>query len=177
MFGFLKSKPADPVVVIENEIEIEASAERIFDLLDLSNSSNRLAERGFEISPVADDPLDLVGTSETMPDCEFHFRVLESDRPSRYSLLSWFSSPIKLGALVKGKSEYVITPLKTGTCTVQLTETSTFEEGITAPELKREAAVMTLSIIEDLGKLKVHAEGGANTVPASLITDEDLSQL
>ncbi|MEM6666825.1 MAG: SRPBCC family protein [Pseudomonadota bacterium] len=171
MFG-LGRKPKNEPIVVEVDIDIEASADDVFDLLDLASPKCALRERGMDFGEAPELKNRYSATMADMPGMVFHFEVQEREKPSRYVFASWFDSDEPLGALEQGHSVYVIRAYDNGHCSVELTETATLTPGLSQGERASEDAMIRLSVVQDLMKLKLHAEGGADAVPESIFDFE-----
>ena len=171
MFG-LGRKPENPPVVVEADLEIEASIETVFALLDLASPDCALRAQGFDFGEAPEDKTRYAGRLPDMPDTVFHFEVHERVAPSRYVMTSWFESEVPLGALEQGHSVYNLKPLGEDRCVVELVETATLKPGLSTYERGSEDAMIRLAVVQDLMKLKLHAEGGPDNVP-DMIFDFD----
>lgn len=172
MFGRGEKRNNQPIVV-NADIDIEVSAEEVFDLLDLASPRCALRERGFLFEAMLADKSRYSATNEDLPGIVFHFEILERTVPSHYVLSSWFESETPLGALEQSHSAYVVRPTGDTTCKVSLTETATLHSGLSKSQRAAEDSMIRLAVVQDLMKLKLHAENGADAVPDTIFDVED----
>lgn len=165
MFGFNKKKPLiEGPVEFEAEVAIDAPASKVYRLLDVADPGFGQIELGNTVKRVPatqnEFHLSLVG----LEDLTFCIRVLNAEPHSRITNECVIEP--RFGNLVKAIEDHVIEATGENSCKVVQRTTATFVDGISDPEIAAEIALMSAAVENDLFKLKVHAEEGAEAVAA-----------
>ena len=161
MFGLFKKKPAPegPVEIVIST-KVEAPAQDFYALIDFADPRNAKRELGHEVRETGDGGFVLV--MNFLPDCEFPIEVTAEDPPRHYAYRSVL--PPGLGKLQRTHERYDIEPVDDRTCEVTMRIEAEFQPGMTLSEFDREMTMVTLGSQNALAKLKVHAEGGIESV-------------
>ena len=161
MFGLFKKKPApEGPVNFVMAIEIAASAQDVYALLDWADPRNAKRQLGHEVTQLAPDTFRLV--MQGMEDIPFEFRVLEAKPHGEYSMICDPMPPV--GRRKYTRETYVIESLGENACQVDLIVEAEFIDGISMREYKQEMELGMLSNYNALAKFKLHAEHGVDAV-------------
>lgn len=177
MFGLFKRKETDDTVTQKDdvhefsaEVEIEASLERVYELLDFALPGNALRERGVNIVDISADGAPqtvYAGCDPEMADITFTFTVEHRDAPRSIAFKTVMKSETPIGGLVDSRSVYRLSANEDGVVTVEHHELARFRDDLTEEELATEYAMMGIAIYNDLAKLKLHAEIGPEAAKLS----------
>ena len=161
MFEWFKKKmaPQEPIQLAA-VTPVNATPERFFALADFADPANAKRQLGHEVRETGNGEFVLV--MNFMPDLEFPITVQKSDPPSRYAYSTVM--PEGVGNLVRSEEAYQIEPDENGGCIVAMTMSAELKPGLTMREYDREIELLTLSLQNALGKMKLHAEGGIEEV-------------
>ncbi len=162
MFGLFKSQMApEGPIEFENVIEIEASAEDVYRLIDFADRANAHRARG-------DTVMDLGGGMRfelclaDLPDVNFCFAVSEAEPAKRYAYEA--SMQPRVGKLEYSQESYEIEPLGEHSCKVTQTTVAKFVDGLKLKTFASEATMMAAAAGEAQHKLKLQAEQGVEAV-------------
>jgi hypothetical protein len=163
MFGLFKRKTAAAVGPFEFnfEIEIAASAEEVYALVDWSDPRNAQLTRGNKVEPVADKPDRFRLELRQVPGHVFEMTVTEADG-SRYAFETEITPLI--GKLVQSCEAYSIEPLDAHSCRVEQVVSASFAGGMAVEALAGEVMMMASACDSGLKKLKLQAEEGVEAV-------------
>ncbi len=162
MFGLFKSQlaPEGPIE-FENVIEIEASIEEVYRLIDFGDRANAHRARG-------DTVMDIGGGMRfelclaDMPDVNFCFAVTEAEPFKRYAFEC--SMQPRVGKLEYSQEIYEIKELGVNSCQVTQTTIAKFIDGLKLKVFASEATMMAAAVGEAQYKLKLQAEQGVEAV-------------
>ncbi len=172
MFGFNKKKPLiEGPVGFEMEVEIDRPAAEVFRLIDLADSGFAAVQRGATVTTVPGTEDSFTLRMPELEDITFKYKVVERVVGQRHSAECVIEPPV--GNLAKALEEYAIEALSENSCRLDLTTHATFNSGLSDEEIAGEIAMMSMAVQDDLFKLKVHAEDGAEAV-AAMEEDDDL---
>ena len=161
MFGLFKNKAASQEPIeLTAVVPIEATPERVFELVDFADPANAKRELGHEVRDLGDGKFALV--MSFMPDLEFPITVETSQRPLRYAYSTVM--PEGVGSLLRSIESYEIEANGDGGCIVVMTMVSHMKPGLTRREYDGETEMLTMALQNSMAKLKVHAEGGIEEV-------------
>ena len=165
MFGLFKPKlaPVGPHP-FEIEGEIAASAADVFALIDFADPRNALKARGATITPVEGTGARFVMTLPQVPDLAFHIDVIESEAPNHYAY-AIVIDPL-VGRMAASTESYTVWDVPGGGCRVRLENAVTFQDGLLEKHVVEEFAMVTMALVNTMGKLKLHAEQGVEAVLA-----------
>jgi hypothetical protein len=149
---------ADPVV--SASIDIAATPEAVYRLLDPTGSGHRWGLRGDRIVPVDGARRLFRLIDHRMPDDPFLLQVEDVVLGATVATTTFGEGGQPIGALAKSASRYDIEPAPGG-CRVTLRETPTFLEGLSASHRKRHRKMLAQGVATDLEKLKAEAETAA----------------
>ena len=153
------------------EIEINASAETIFEALNFRSPNNRYWRRNMEIHPVAGttDKFDLC--DPRVPDMVFRLTEVYAAAPLRYDVRTEFPGGEPLGVLLGDESFYEIQPLSDGRC---LLSSDVRFETIPMDKEQRdeEFPMLVIAVNDDLARLKALIEEGAEQADKAGALDE-----
>jgi len=162
MFGLFKSAEApEGPVEFENEIEIGASAEEVYRLLDFGDRANAHRARG-------DTVIDLGGGCrfemciDGLHNLNFCFAIIEAEPHTRYGFDCTMQPPV--GNLVSSRESYEIEALGPDNCRLKQTTSAQFVEGLRLKAYVRECSVMAEAVALSQFKLKLQAEEGVAAV-------------
>lgn len=163
MFGLFKPSMApEGPARFSVGADIQASAATVYSLLDWSDPRNAKRQLGHSVEALGTDGDRFRLVMTGMPGHVFDFTVKQTRPRSAYAFDCEISPQV---GKLRGESEsYTITSDGEGSCTVELTVDALFEEGLTTCQFEQEVATMTLACLQSLGKLKLHAEEGADAV-------------
>lgn len=162
MLGRTRKAGREPVVVrTVSDIEIDASCEDVFAVLDMRSPKNRYLGRGWTLTPVKGEPATMLGVDPKMPDLKFHFTEEARMPGAMLDISTHFGDGVVVGAMMHGRGRYTLTPLGDRRCRVELEEASTLVPGLGKRQLQQERAMLTLAVNDDLARLKALIEQGA----------------
>ena len=167
MFGWLRNlfkpemAPEGPVT-FDFEAEVDAPAERIYELIDFASPGNAKRELGHSLTQVSSDPDKWKLVMSQMPDISFFETVSEAVSPSTYAYRS-VAEP-KQGAMEWTDERWTIEPREGEPCLVTLLVEAQFTEPMRLSDYRDNVFMMMLSCDNALEKLKLHAEQGAQAV-------------
>ncbi len=163
MFGWFRKKkvPKGPVE-FDAEIEVAASTEKFFALLDFADPRNAKRELGHSIIEQGGNAYDLV--MAFMPDAVFPITDIKRVPHSHYSYRC--DIPEGFGALLFTRESYDIEPIDSDRCKVSMQVVGEFASELSMEEFAHEVAMLSLGCENALTKLQAHAEGGLEAVRA-----------
>ena len=165
MLEFNQKKPLiNGPIEFETSVEIERDAGTVFPLIDLASPGFAYLQRGATVQAVDGSAQRYRLTMEGLDDVVFLYHV--TDRvEGRLHTAECVIEP-RINDLVKAVESYEIEPIDSGSCKVTLITTATFDESLSDADIAGEIAMMSTAVHDDLLKLKVHAEEGADAVAA-----------
>lgn len=165
MFGFNKKKPLmEGPIEFEAEVEIDCSAQRVYELIDVSSPKHAQIELGNTIEPVAGSDNTYRLELAQMEGTQFLMTVLAAV-PGESHTVSAQIEP-RVGNLESAIEDYAIETRGDNACTVRLTTKASFVDGLSDEEIADEVMMMSMAVQNDLTKLKLHAEEGPAAVEA-----------
>ncbi|MEM9501742.1 MAG: hypothetical protein AAF941_07840 [Pseudomonadota bacterium] len=165
MFGFNKKKPLiEGPIEFEAEVEIDKAAGAVFPLIDVASPDFAHLQRGASVQTVEGKAQHYCLTIEGMDDVAFLYHVLERVEGERHTAECVIEP--RINDLIKAVESYEVEALSAESCKVRLTTVATFDESLSDEEVAGEIAMMSAAVHDDLFKLKVHAEEGADAVAA-----------
>lgn len=163
MFGLFKKKAApEGPVEINATLDVEASAEEFFALIDFANANNAKVQLGHRVDPLGDDRFRLVMTF--LPDLEFELKVEERITNRRYAYYA--PLPEGTGQLLWTREEFDIEATGEHSCRVSHKTYGEFAKGLDLSTYQDEVAMLAAGVENAILKLKAHAEGGIEQVRA-----------
>lgn len=161
MFNLFRA-PENVPIEITAGIDIEATPQTVFSLLDFTSPTNALRARGWVLNEAPGEGAGcFVAHDGADPETQYHFAVDVLDPNREIGFRTTFQSPIPIGALVQSYSHYRLTPRDQGAwTTVDLMETADLVDGLNRRQRKTEEAMLLLAVYKDLARLKVHVEQG-----------------
>ncbi|MEO0815821.1 MAG: hypothetical protein AAFX86_00810 [Pseudomonadota bacterium] len=171
----MAKNPTTQEVIHAAKVQINASIETVFDLLDLSKPTNRLIARGFQIEAENRDSNRFHATHADLP-VRFQFDVLDRQFPQTYTYTTRTRGR-KVSHAKLGRTHYTLQRETAVSCSVVLEETTVYP-GDTLPLIvENETRIMELSIRQDLEKLKLQAENGGGAVPWSTVSERETEEI
>lgn len=165
MFGWFKRELApDGPVEIVHDVEIHASYDNIFALIDFGDPRNAKVALGHRLRRIGPDGrryrLHMTGMPETL----FKITVLETAAGAAYA----YHCDIvpRIGRLLSTRESYSIVPTEAGSFRVTLTVLAQFIDSMRVRTLKKERELMSRATRSSLAKLQVHAERGIEAARA-----------
>jgi hypothetical protein len=177
MFGLFRRREEAPIE-IEADMDIGQPVETVYAMLDMASACNVMRERGHTVTTdreiagrfYADDPGDA--------SLGYVIDVEEAVSPRRYVIRMSFAGGRAVGVLLGDRSVYTLTPANalpdepddggaqeearnSGGCRVNLQSTFTVVPGLSRSKLRQHQAMLMVAVWNDLMRLKIHAEQGA----------------
>lgn len=165
MFGLFKPKlaPVGPHP-FEIEVEIAASAAKVFALIDYADPCNAMKARGCTVDAVEGPGQRFLMKVPQVPDLDFHIDVIESEAPNHYAY-AIVIDPL-VGLMASATESYTLWDVPGGGCRLRFETAVTFQEGFRMKDVVEEFARVTVASHNSVAKLKLQAEQGVEAVLA-----------
>lgn len=155
------AKTEDPnIIELEGDVEVLASAEQVYQTLNLRSPQNRYVRRNMSLTPVTGttDQFDMV--MPNLPDMVFHLKELRAEPHRQYELRCDFPGGEPIGILLGDQSLYTIETLEPNK--TRLHCHAKFRTVPIDPKYyDDEFAMLVISLNDDLARLKALIEEGA----------------
>ena len=173
MFGLFGRRvaPADPVTFL-NEITIASPPEEVFALIDVSDPRYRQTGMGHELIELGKD--DYLLTLVFAPDEPLRVKIGERRSPQFYATRTILAP--SMGTLDVVEEEYTLSRTADGGTRVSVTTKATFYAGISWSRYGKELCFVSVACLNELRKLKLHAERGAEAARA-VMRENDTAKL
>ena len=164
-------KKSNEPIVFETDIEVNAPASAVYDVLNLRNANNRYAQRGMTVTQDDENPSRFYMVNPEIPEMTFIFTELSAEPVSLYAMGTAFPNGQPIGVLTGEESRYRIEALGPDRCRV-INNGTLFTLPISKKQREKETAMILVSINDDMTRLKALVEEGPDAANKAGALDE-----
>jgi len=172
----MMSRNRSTSIKLSFEIDIEASCAIVYDKLNLHSPRNRYIERGFSLTPRDGQKNHFIMTLPNLPDLQFFMQEHCAIPYERYDIHCDFPPGEPVGILTGDRSSYRLKPLKDDHC--RLTCHVDYQTvPLSEKDIQEHSAMLTISLHDDIARLKALIEDGVKAAEKAGALDELLDFL
>jgi len=163
----------DTPTEFRGDILIDAPRARVFELLDFAAPGHHLRERGFAFTEEGGVGAGEVFRARTdeLDGVTFVFAVEHYQAPCAIAFKASMEGETPIGNLLHSRSVYVLHEVGPDRTRVELVELPCLPDDLSPMALAQETAILSVSVTNELAKLKAQAEGG----PEAGVAMDDLA--